>query len=120
MTPSPTVQEQTTPEEPVAAQPIHPDFLDRLDKDFIDYYETHLAKSRPAASLSIEQTRALRSQFNKRTVRDYSNAACVHDIRLKSEDGYVFTVRLYKPDPRASPFGAGPYPVHVNFHGKVY
>lgn len=119
MPPSPTVQEQRPSEETVAAQPIHPDFLDRLDQDFINYYNTYLARSRPAGSLSIEETRASRAQFTKRSNRDYSTAACVQDIQLKSGDGYVFTVRLYRPDPRTSSFGIGPYPVHVNFHGNI-
>ncbi len=37
------------------------------------------------------------------------------DHEVTSADGARITVRVYHPDPASH--GAGPYPVHLNFHG---
>ncbi|KAI1871428.1 uncharacterized protein JN550_004422 [Neoarthrinium moseri] len=115
----PSISDQELLDAPRAiANPLHPDFVGRLDQDFIDYYNLRLSKAKPDNSAPIEKIRANRTRLRSPACRDYSRAACVEDISLESDDGHIFTARLYKPDPRSSPYGAGPYPVHVNFHGK--
>ncbi|KAM0811691.1 putative Alpha/Beta hydrolase protein [Seiridium cardinale] len=97
--------------------PIHPDFIDRLDKDFVDFYNSTLGRSTPDNNVPLEEARKQRARYHSRKAGNFPRAQFVEDIKLEATDGYFFTVRLYKPDPRTSPFGAGPYPVHVNFHG---
>lgn len=117
MAPSPTTQEPN-PVSKAMANPIHPDFLDQLDSDFVEFYNTKLGRTTPDNSAPLEEVRKQRAKYHSRKARNFSQAQFVEDIILESEDGHKFTVRLYKPDPRSSPYGVGPYPVHINFHGK--
>ncbi|ETS75399.1 hypothetical protein PFICI_12343 [Pestalotiopsis fici W106-1] len=116
MSPSPSARDSQSPSRAMA-NPIHPDFLDRLDQDFIDFYNSTLGRTTPDNSAPLEEVRKQRAKFHSQKARKYAHTAFVQDIKLEAPDGYPFTVRLYKPDPRTSPYGAGPYPVHVNFHG---
>jgi hypothetical protein len=100
------------------ANPIHPNFLERLDKDFIEFYNNNLGRTTPDNSASVEEVRKQRARYHTWKGRNYRQTTFVEDIKLEAADGHSFTVRLYKPDPRTSPYGAGPYPVHVNFHGE--
>lgn len=108
------------------ANPIHPDFIDRLDQDFVNFYNSTLGRTTPDNSAPLEEVRKQRAQFHSRKagaggkLAQQQRAAFVQDVKLQAPDGHLFTVRLYRPDPRTSPYGAGPYPVHVNFHGKSY
>ncbi|KAL6360658.1 hypothetical protein LRP88_06365 [Fusarium phalaenopsidis] len=97
--------------------PIDPSFLDRLDKDFIEYYNIHLANKPATHSVSIADIRANSKKYASPWCRDFSNEPFVKDIKIKSDDGHEFTARCYHPDASKSPFGQGPYPVHINFHG---
>ncbi|KAH8201382.1 hypothetical protein TruAng_004465 [Truncatella angustata] len=118
MPPSRTIQAQDPGStSTIPANPIHPDFLESLDQDFIDFYNATLGKAAPDKNASLEEVRKQRANYHSRGVRKLSQAVCVEDIKLQADDGYLFTVRLYKPDSRASPYGTGPYPVHINFHG---
>ncbi|KAJ3458153.1 hypothetical protein MRS44_012262 [Fusarium solani] len=97
--------------------PIDPSFLDHLDKDFIEYYNIHLANKPATHSVSIADIRANPKKYASPWCRDFSNEPFVKDIKIKSDDGHEFTARCYHPDASKSPFGQGPYPVHINFHG---
>ncbi|KAI0127672.1 Alpha/Beta hydrolase protein [Xylariales sp. AK1849] len=116
MTPSSMIQEDI-PTNRTLANPIHPEFLARLDEDFINYYNQNLGRAKPTNTVPVQKIRINAAQYRSPTARDFSSASCVQDIKLAAGDGHLFTARLYKPDPRTSPYGAGPYPVHLNFHG---
>ncbi|KAF7530933.1 hypothetical protein G7054_g9373 [Neopestalotiopsis clavispora] len=116
MPPSPSAQGSRSPSR-AAANPIHPDFVDRLDQDFIDFYNSTLGRTTPDNSAPLEEVRKQRAKIHSQKARKYAHTAFIQDVKLEAPDGFPFTVRLYKPDPRTSPYGAGPYPVHVNFHG---
>jgi hypothetical protein len=117
MPPSPNAQD-SEPASKALANPIHPDLIERLDKDFVDFYNSTLGRSTPDNNAPLEEVRRQRAKFHSRKARNFAQAVFVEDIKLEAVDGHFYTVRLYKPDPRTSPYGVGPYPVHVNFHGK--
>ena len=100
---------------------IHPSFEGRegLDEDFVEYYNKYLAIKPATHTVPIEETRAFPHKYAGPWANDFTFEPFVEDRKIKSSDGYVFTVRCYHPDPRTSPFGKGPYPVYINFHGKV-
>ncbi|KAH8668792.1 Alpha/Beta hydrolase protein [Xylariales sp. PMI_506] len=114
--PSPNVRGRIRPGQAIV-NPIHPDFLSRLDPDFIEYYNQTIGRAKVGSGIGLNQVRSNSAKYRSPTARDYSAAACVEDITITAEDGHLFTARLYRPDPRTSPYGAGPYPIHVNFHG---
>lgn len=116
MPPSPS-EPNSSPASEELANPIHPDFLDRLDKDFIEFYNLTLGRSTPDNSAPLEEVRRQRAKYHSLKARNFSRAIFVEDIQLEAHDGHFFTTRLYKPDPRTSPYGVGPYPVHINYHG---
>lgn len=102
----------------VLPSPIDPAFLSRLDDDFVEYYNRNLAIKPATHNIAIEHIRAAPEKFASPWYRDFTYEPFVKDIKLKAEDGHEFTVRCYHPDPRTSPFGDGPYPIHINFHGN--
>ncbi|KAL6855448.1 hypothetical protein ACO1O0_006595 [Amphichorda felina] len=108
------VEQQPLDEVP---NPLNPDFLDLLDQDFINYYNKHLAPIPKTHLISIEEMRANGHKYASPWCQDFSGEDFVKDIKMTAEDGHVFTVRCYYPDEKTSPFGAGPYPVYINFHG---
>jgi hypothetical protein len=97
--------------------PIHPSFISKLDADFIEYYNKHLATQEATHAVSIADIRASPSTYASRWSRDFSDLPFVKDIKITSDDGHIFTARCYHPDPATSPFSQGPYPVYINFHG---
>jgi hypothetical protein len=99
--------------------PIDPTFIDRLDADFIDYYNQYMAIKPVTHGVTIEDIRATPKKFTSPWCHDFSYEPFVNDMKVTSDDGHVFTVRCYTPDSRTSPFGSGPYPLHINFHGKL-
>lgn len=101
------------------SNPLNPDFLPLLDDDFVQYYEEKLSIIPKTHLLSIEQIRASGDKYSSPWCRDFSYLDFVKDIELAADDGHVFKVRCYSPDEKTSPFGSGPYPVYINFHGMV-
>lgn len=99
--------------------PINSKFpLSRLDEDFVEYYNKYLAIKPATHNVNLEDIRRCPTAYASPWTRDYTYEDFVNDMTLRSIDGYEFPVRVYQPDQRISPYGAGPYPVHVNFHGK--
>ncbi|KAJ6439782.1 zinc finger transcription factor 1 [Purpureocillium lavendulum] len=105
---------------PKLPSPIHPDFLDRLDKDFIAYYNENIGVKPVTHNVTIEDIRTYPGRFASPWYKDFRFEPFVNDIKIKSDDGHEFAARVYTPDARTSPFGAGPYPVYINFHGGGY
>lgn len=56
-------ESQSSPDEQELPNPIHPAFLDRLDKDFIDYYNRHYAIKPASDMITVEEIRAAPSRF---------------------------------------------------------
>lgn len=75
-----------------------------------------LFKSR--AGYTIKDIRAFPQKFAAPWSNDFRWCPGVKDIDIQSDDGHVFQARCYYPDPRTSPFGKGPYPVHIYYHGE--
>ncbi|KAI6081555.1 Alpha/Beta hydrolase protein [Hypoxylon rubiginosum] len=96
---------------------IHPDFIDRSDADFLEYYNKHIAPRPVTHGVTIKQMRENPEKYTSEWARDYSGEPFVKDIELTADDGHVFTARIYNPDEKTSPFGSGPYPIYINFHG---
>ncbi|KIW09906.1 hypothetical protein PV08_11682 [Exophiala spinifera] len=94
---------------------IHPDFLPRLDEDFVQYYNKYFAWKPPTHEINVREIRSNPTKYNSPWERDYTGSSHIQDMQLLSHDGYEFKVRCYHPD--AVKFGDGPYPLHVNFHG---
>ncbi|KAH8893167.1 hypothetical protein GQ53DRAFT_717788 [Thozetella sp. PMI_491] len=111
---SPSAHTETIP------NPIHPSFIPQLDADFVEYYNKHLGTKKATHAVSLSDIRANSAKFANPWARDFSDLHFVKDIKIASEDGYEFTARCYHPDPSTSPFGEGPYPVYINFHGGGY
>lgn len=105
------------PNHQTVVNPIDPSFLDRMDQDFIEYYNKNIGCKPPTHTVTIADMRANGQKYASAWYQDYSNLPFVSDSKLKSDDGYEFAVRRYSPDPETSPFGKGPYPIHINFHG---
>ena len=101
-----------------APNPLNKDFLELLDDDFIEYYNANLAPLPKTHLLSIEEMRANGHKYASPWCQDFSGESFVKDITLAAADGHKFTARCYHPDEENSPFGAGPYPVYMNFHGE--
>ncbi|KAH8657857.1 Alpha/Beta hydrolase protein [Xylariales sp. PMI_506] len=112
-----TAEKSALPPDVSLPAPIHPDFISRLDQDFIEYYNEHFASKAPTHHVSIADMRANPSKYYSPWYKDFSKLEFVNDISITSDDGHVFTARVYHPDAVKSPFGAGPYPVYINFHG---
>lgn len=98
--------------------PIHPSFIDLMDEDFVNYYNQYMAINPATHGVTIEDIRATPKKYANPWCRDFSYEPFVNDIQLTSDDSHKFATRCYAPDPRTSPFGAGPYPIYINFHGK--
>lgn len=97
--------------------PIHPDFLPRLDEDFVQYYNKHFASKPATHTIDIAEIRSNPTKYSSPWEKDYLAESYVQDIQLVAPNGHRFRVRCYHPD--ATKFGTGPYPIHVNFHGMM-
>lgn len=97
--------------------PINPIFMDRLDQDFIDYYNQYLAIKPATHSIDVSEVRKFPKKYASPWYHDFTYEPFVNDMKLQSDDGHQFNTRCYTPDSRTSPFGEGPYPIHINFHG---
>jgi acetyl esterase/lipase len=97
--------------------PLHPSFVDRLDEDFVKYYNKNIAIKPATHNIDLAEVRQNPKKFAWPWCKDYSDLPFVKDIKIASADGFEFTVRIYHPD--SERFGSGPYPVHINFHGRA-
>lgn len=95
---------------------IEPHILAKLDPDFVKYYVDVLSKNPPAQALTIDKVRANPELFRAPIAIDTTGWERVSDYTVKSEDAAEIPVRVYHPDPVVH--GDGPYPVHLNFHGR--
>jgi len=101
---------------------IEDHILPKLDRDFLDYFagvQTRLGASKPgvASNPPIEDVRANPVAYQSPCALDASGYPGVSDFRCPSQDGVDIPVRVYHPEP--TKHGSGPYPVHLNFHGRL-
>lgn len=99
--------------------PIDPSILHRLDQGFIEYYNTYLGVKPSTHHLPIEEVRRYPKKYASPWYRDFTFESFVNDIGITGDDENIIKARVYTPDPRTSPWGSGPYPVHVNVHGMA-
>lgn len=97
--------------------PIHPQFIPVLDADFIEYHNTHFAPKPASHTIDIAEIRKNQWKYASPWEKDFSHETFVRDLQIRSLDEHIFNARCYYPDP--AQFGPGPYPIHVNFHGKI-
>ena len=101
---------------PDPAKYIEAHILSKLDPAFVDYFLRVMLKNAPAQDVTIADVREHPEKFRSALAMDTSGEPRVADHQVTSEDGTNITVRVYHPDPEEH--GPGPYPVHLNFHGK--
>jgi len=103
-----------------ARELINPDILPRLDPEFVRFYINELSMHPTLETFSVEDVRAhpewFRSPSSSALAASAAASGKTQDYKIVSEDGTEFAVRVYRPD--AATHGAGPWPVHVNFHGE--
>ncbi|KAH7014553.1 Alpha/Beta hydrolase protein [Microdochium trichocladiopsis] len=112
----PSDKEQNGQSNPLLPK-LHPDMVDRLDADFIAYWKEFIATKPATHGVTVADVRANPAKYHAVWNRDLSGEDFVRDIAIKADDGHEFTVRLYTPDAESSPYGHGPYPIYINFHG---
>ncbi|CAG9982835.1 unnamed protein product [Clonostachys byssicola] len=97
--------------------PIHPSMIPRLDQDFIEYYNAYIAVKPVTHQVSMEDVRKYPKLYAASWAKDFTFEPFVNDIEIPGPDGNIIKARCYTPDPRTSPYGDGPYPIHINVHG---
>lgn len=100
---------------------IEDHILPQLDPDFLRYFISAPVRQQRAllqqpTSSSIGFVRKHPELFRSPCALDSSKYPRVSDFVCPSQDNTEIRVRVYHPDPEAH--GSGPYPVHLNFHGK--
>jgi hypothetical protein len=102
---------------------IEEHILPKLDPDFRAYFASNQARlktlpQQPAPNPPIHLVRAHPEAYRPPCALDASGYPGVADFNCTSEDSAKIPVRVYYPD--AAKHGAGPHPVHLNFHGLCF
>lgn len=113
---APYVQDSLETPSSKLVNPIAPQHVNNMDPEFVAYYNRTIGLKKATHQVDIESVRSNPATFNSPWCEDTSKEQGVRDVRIASVDGFEFAARVYSPD--ASKFGAGPYPVHVNYHGE--
>lgn len=96
--------------------------VDKYDPKFVNYYDEHIATRLATHQVSLSEVRANPQRWARQWARDLDAGV---DPRTKEwtvtavgigTTSSTFKVKTYHPDPVR--FGPGPYPAHINFHGK--
>lgn len=93
-----------------ALNPIHPSVLPHLDPVFIDLYNTHVANT-PNKPIDLNVLRSKYSVLYSYGTGPAPEPARVYDSQVPGHNGDPIPVRVYEPAT------AGPWPVHLDFHG---
>ena len=113
------VPNMASDQEPVlteAANLIEAHILPKLDPDFVSYFVNVVSKNNPAQAVPIEEVRANPDKYRAPCALDATGYEGVVDKEVVGSDGTKIPVKVYYPD--SSKHGRGPYPAHLNFHGK--
>lgn len=91
--------------------------LRKLDPEFLRYFSLQQSRLQAATQdVPIQNIRDNPGAYQPPCALDTSGYPGVSDYKCPSPDGTDIPVRVYYPD--ASAHGPGPYPAHINFHGK--
>ena len=93
-----------------ALNPIHPSVLEHLDPVFVDLYNKHVANT-PAGPIDLSILRTKYSVLYSYGTGPAPECARVYDSQVSGHNGDLIPVRVYEPA------SAGPWPVHIDFHG---
>ncbi|CAN6626584.1 hypothetical protein TRVA0_011S00166 [Trichomonascus vanleenenianus] len=93
--------------------PIHPDFTDKYDKQFVAFYEAVMQNRPPLHALSVEEAREAVAA-SEAVLRPGPEIASTEDLTLDGEGGEKIPVRVYTPTGTAP---EGGWPLLVYFHG---
>ncbi|KAI8635420.1 alpha/beta-hydrolase [Xylariaceae sp. FL1651] len=94
-----------------------PDLLAKYKPEIVHYILQTMAPGRPPAAhqVPLAEVRSNPARFAGPWQKDVMGHERVADHEIVSEDGAKVPVKVYHPDP--AKFGAGPYGMHLNFHG---
>lgn len=104
---SPAITEMSNHE---ALNPIHPSVLPHLDPVFIDLYNTNVANT-PNKPIDLNVLRSKYSVLYSYGTGPAPEPARIYDSQVPGHNGDPIPVRVYEPAT------AGPWPVHLDFHG---
>ena len=96
--------------------PLNPDIEKRLDPEFVSYYNKYIAIKPGTHTIPIEEIRANPAKYAGPWCKDLTGSPGVKNFTIPSTDAHEVKVRSYSPVDEK--FGKGPYPIHINFHGK--
>lgn len=98
---------------------IEPHILAKLDPEFVTIYTKFMNETPPPTreDLTIEKIRADPMKLAPQCALDTKGYPRTAEKSVTSEDGIKIPVRVYYPE--VSQHGPGPYPVHLNYHGKT-
>lgn len=123
--PAATATAEVTPGAPAAKakfdpkQSIEPHILAVLDPEFVEAF-THKMNTDPPPARDQMTIAAIRAHPEKTAppcMLDTKGYPRTAEKEVVSEDGAKIPVRVYYPD--EAQHGAGPYPVHLNYHGML-
>ncbi|GAB7356229.1 hypothetical protein MBLNU459_g7048t1 [Dothideomycetes sp. NU459] len=93
-----------------ALNPIHPSVLPQLDPVFVELYNEHVAKT-PNKPINLDFLRSKYSVLYSYGTAPAPEVGKVYESTVKGSDGAEIPVRVYEPAT------AGPWPVHIDYHG---
>jgi len=101
----------------MGVNPLDPTILERLDPEFVKFYE-EVIDTRPAThQVPLEEIRSNPAKWAAPWVDVIPEKESIQIRTIPSKDSYRVPVRIYHPDPEI--FGQGPFGVHLNFHGTL-
>ena len=95
--------------------PLHDSVIPLLDPLFVEYYNKNIADQVSTHQVPLAEIRGNPQCWARPTAVDASNNPRVKDWTVSVAEGEDIQARAYSPD--ESVWGAGPYAVHINFHG---
>ncbi|KAM5343639.1 hypothetical protein ACJ41O_012176 [Fusarium nematophilum] len=93
-----------------ALQPIHPSMKGKLDPVFEKLYNENVA-STPLKPIELSTLRSKYSVLYSYGTGPAPEVARQYDTQITTHEGITLDVRVYEPDT------AGPWPVHLDYHG---
>ncbi|RGP66710.1 hypothetical protein FSPOR_6450 [Fusarium sporotrichioides] len=93
-----------------ALQPIHPSMKNKLDPVFEKLYNDNVANT-PLKPIDLEVLRSKYSVLYSYGTGPAPDVAREYDAQITTRQGIVLDIRVYEPDT------AGPWPVHIDYHG---
>ncbi|TPX13008.1 uncharacterized protein E0L32_006653 [Thyridium curvatum] len=94
-----------------ALQPIHPSMKGKLDPAFEKLYNDNVANT-PLKPIDLSILRSKYSVLYSYGTGPAPEVARQYDTQITTHEGVTLDIRVYEPDTTA-----GPWPVHIDFHG---